>query len=72
MFQQASDRPTLACNDNGSYFRRRGQRTLLASGILDAAKQATGPICLSYVANGVFVISRQEGASGHQRPVRAA
>ena len=64
MFQELSDRTSPACNDNGSFLRRRGQRALLASGILDAAKQATGPICLSYVAHGVFLISPQHGSSG--------
>ena len=60
MFRQPSDRPTPACNDNGSFFRH-GLRTATPSGsMLKAASETLGPICLSYVAQGVFLISGQE------------
>ena len=70
MFRQPSDRPTLACNDNSSLFRH-GLRTATPFGsILKAASETLGPICLSYVAQGVFIISSQEPTSG--RGARAA
>jgi hypothetical protein len=74
MFQQLSASPTLACNDNGSFFRRRGQRAAFPSTILQAARDTVGPICLSYVAQGVFLISGQEPTSDrvHRRGARAA
>ena len=63
MFRQPSDRPTPACNDNGSFFRH-GPRTEMPSGsMLRAASETLGPICLSYVAHGVFIISSQEPTS---------
>jgi hypothetical protein len=71
MFQQRSDRPTTACNDNGSFFRRRGHVAPLASGFLHTASEAAGPICLNYVAPGVFLISCQEPASLPVRRRRA-
>ena len=57
--------PTTACNDNGSFFRRRGHA---------ARVEAAGPICLNYVAPGVFLISSQEpvSVSGRRRRARAA
>ena len=70
MFQQRSDRPTTACNDNGSFFRRRGHFAPLASGFLHTASEAAGPICLNYVAPGVL-ISCQEHASLSVRRGRA-
>ena len=74
MFRQRSDRPTPACNDNGSLFRRRGQQAAFPSTILQAASDTVGPICLSYVAQGVFIISSQEPTSGRvdRRGARAA
>jgi hypothetical protein len=74
MFQQLSDSRTPACNDNGSFFRRRGHAAPLPSGFLHLASEAAGPICLSYVAPGVFLISGQEPASisVHRRRARAA
>jgi hypothetical protein len=73
MFQQLSDRLTPACNDNASFFSRRGHRAFPSS-ILEAASHTAGPICLSYVAQGVFIISRQESTSGRvdRRGARAA
>ena len=74
MFQRVSNGPTPACNDNGSYFRH-GRRTATPSGsMLKAAKETFGPICLSYVAQGVFIISSQEPTSGRadRRGARAA
>jgi hypothetical protein len=74
MFQQLSDSPTPACNDNGSFFRRRGHAAPLPSGFLHAVSEAAGPICLNYIAPGVFLISGQEPASTpvHRRRARAA
>jgi hypothetical protein len=74
MFRQPSDRPTPACNDNGSFFRH-GPRTATPFGrMLKAASETLGPICLSYVAQGVFIISSQEPTSGRvdRRSARAA
>ena len=71
MFQNRSDRPTTACNDNGSFFRRRGHVAPLTSGFLHTASEAAGPICLNYVAPGVFLISCQEPASLSVRRGRA-
>jgi hypothetical protein len=74
MFRQPSDRPTPACNDNGSFFRH-GPRTATPFGsMLKAASETLGPICLSYVAQGVFIISSQEPTSGpiDRRGARAA
>ena len=74
MFRQPSDRPTPACNDNGSLFRH-GARTATPFGsMLKAASETLGPICLSYVAQGVFIISSQEPTSGrvNRRDARAA
>jgi hypothetical protein len=56
---QRSDSPTPACNDNGSFFRRHERRA-----VRDPWSDPTGPMCLSYVAHGVFVISSQEPTSG--------
>jgi hypothetical protein len=54
--QQRSDSSTPACNDNGSFFRpHTGERS---------CPHTTGPMCLSYVAQGVFVISSHEPTSG--------
>ena len=74
MFRQPSDRPTPACNDNGSFFRRRWQQAAFPSTILHAARDTVGAICLSYVAHGVFIISRQEPTAGRidRRGARAA
>jgi hypothetical protein len=74
MFQQLSDSPTPACNDNGSFFRRGGQRGALSSTILQAASHTAGPICLSYVAPGIFIISGREltAAGVHRRRARVA
>ena len=64
MFQQLSDSPTPACNDNGTFFRH-GRTTAMPSGsMLKAASETLGPICLSYVAQGVFIISSQEPTTG--------
>ena len=74
MFRQPSDSPTPACNDNGLFFRH-GPRTATPSGsMLKAASETLGPICLSYVAQGVFIISSQEPTSGRvdRRSARAA
>ena len=73
MFQQLSDSPTPACNDNGSFFRCRGHRGFPFS-ILEAASHTAGPICLSYVAQGVFIISGHYPTSDrvHRRGVRLA
>jgi hypothetical protein len=74
MFRQPSDRATPACNDNGSCFRH-GRRAATPSGsMLKAASETLGPICLSYVAQGVFIISSQEPTSGRvdRRSARAA
>jgi hypothetical protein len=74
MFQQLLDSPTRACNDNGSFFRRRGHRVVFPSGILRIANDTAGPICLSYVAQGVFIISGQDPTPVrvHRRRARAA
>jgi hypothetical protein len=74
MFQQRSDIPTAAFNDNGSFFRRRGHAAQPASEFLHTASEAAGPICLNYVAPGVFLISCQQPASlpVHRRRARAA
>jgi hypothetical protein len=74
MFQQLPHSPTPACNDNGSFFRRRGHRVASPSGILEVASDTAGPICLSYVAHGVFLISGQEPTSVRvpRRRARAA
>jgi hypothetical protein len=73
MFRQPSDRPTPACNDNGSFFRHE-PRTAPFGSMLKAASETLGPICLSYVAQGVFIISSQEPTSGRvdRRSARAA
>jgi hypothetical protein len=71
MFQQRSDTPITAFNDNGSFFRCRGHAAPLPSGFLHTASEAAGPICLNYVAPGVFLISCQEPASLPVRPRRA-
>jgi len=71
MFQHPSDNDTPACNDNGSFFRRRGHAAPPLPGILESASETAGPICLSYVAQGVFLISSQERSLPHRR-VRAA
>ena len=74
MFQQLSDSLTPACNNNGSFFRRRTHRVAFPSGILRIASDTAGSICLSYVAQGVFIISSQEPTSGrvNRRDARAA
>jgi hypothetical protein len=51
-----------ACNDNGSFFRRRGHSAPLRPGILESASETAGTICLSYVAQGVFLMLGQEPA----------
>ena len=58
MFRQPSDRPTPACNDNGSL-------SVMEQG---RASETLGPICLSYVAQGVFIISSQEPTLGRVDP----
>ena len=64
MFQQPSDRPYPPCNDNGSFFRHGPRTATPSSSMLKAASETLGPICLSYVAQGVFIISSQEPISG--------
>ncbi len=71
MFQQLSDSLTPASNDDGSFFHRRGHRAF-PSNILEAASHTAGPICLSYVAQGVFLISGQLTSDRHRRGIRAA
>jgi hypothetical protein len=71
MFQQPPENDTPACNDNGSFFRRRGHPGAPLPGILECASQTTGTICLSYVAQGVFLISSQEPSLPRRR-ARAA
>ena len=71
MFQQLSDSLTPACNDNGSFFHRRGHWAF-PSNILEAAIHTAGPISLSYVAQGVFLICGQPTSDRHRRGVRAA
>ena len=63
--------PTTACNDNGSFFGRRGHAAPLASGFVHTASETAGPICLNYVAPGVFLISSQEPVSVPVRRRRA-
>jgi hypothetical protein len=49
---------TTACNDNGFIpMGRRDARAPLPT-ILRVATEATGPIALSYVADGVLIITR--------------
>ena len=67
MFRQPSDRPTPACNDNGSLFRHE-LRTAPFGSMLKAASETLGPICLSYVAQGVFIISSQKPTLGRVDP----
>jgi hypothetical protein len=59
MFQEPSENDIPACNDNGSFFRHRGHAGAPLPGILEWASQTAGTICLSYVAQGVFLISSQ-------------
>jgi hypothetical protein len=63
--------PTTACNDNGSFFRRRGHAAPLAAGFVHTASEAAGPLCLNYVAPGVFLISSQKPVSVSVRRRRA-
>ena len=66
MFQQLSDGLAPACNDNGSFFRRGCAPT-------NPMAEQLGPICLSYLAQGVFIISGQEPTSArYRRGTRAA
>jgi hypothetical protein len=48
---------TTACNDNGFIPMRREARAPLPT-ILRVATEAIGPIALSYVADGVLIITR--------------
>jgi len=74
MFRQPSDRATPACNENGSYFRDGRKAATPSDSMVKAANETLGPICLSYVAQGVFIISSQEPTSGRvdRRGARAA
>ncbi len=55
---------STACNDNGIF--ARPAPSVSAPNIFTAAVQAVGPISLSYVADGVMIIS------GGDRAVRSA
>ena len=58
MFARKYQRPrTTACNDNGFITLRRDARAPLPT-ILRVATEAAGPISLSYVADGVLIITR--------------
>ncbi len=48
---------TTACNDNGFITIRRDATAPLLT-ILQVATEAAGPISLSYIADGVLIITR--------------
>jgi len=58
MFARKHQRPrTTACNDNGFITLRWDTMALLPT-ILRVATEAAGPIALSYIADGVLIITR--------------
>jgi hypothetical protein len=58
MFARKHQRPrTTACNDNGFITMRQDTRAPLPT-ILRVATEAAGPISLSYIADGVLIITR--------------
>ena len=58
MFARKHQRPrTTACNDNGFIPMRRDARAPLPT-ILRVATEAVGLISLSYLADGVLIITR--------------
>ncbi len=48
---------TPACNDNGPFSAIRSNATAPRSDIVRIATQVAGPLTLSYVADGVLIIT---------------
>lgn len=64
-----TDRPTSACNDNGRFADVRRNGPVVCGGITALAARR-GSITLSYVADGVMIISRDAAARHGAGPRR--
>jgi hypothetical protein len=58
---ELQQRPTAACNDNGALRLPGLGANSPDVGIVRAAAEIAGPIAMSYLAAGVFMIGRQQG-----------